>query len=1044
MKVQPWIVSTASILPAIMIVGCANIGERIAPAPSTSQPILEQVVLTPATLTLTLAASEQLHLSATLSNGAAAPLDGTTWESNSIDVASVSGSGVVSCNQLGSAGITARLSTLSADARVTCVGKTLTSLSFVSTPSFIRSDSPFQYQLLALYSDGSSNNVTALATLTSDPGIADVQSDGTVICNNPGQTTLSASYAGTGVSASFSCVLRGMPLSPGFTERETTFEGPFPSWLDVKTQFGAVGDGVHDDSAAFQSALNSLSTAPAVLWIPSGTYNISRELHLSGAANSTIVGQDPSTTTLVWKGGPQGTLLTLSGCMGFDVGRLTFDGSKASTVLLELTWDDVSNYYPTRNYIHDSVIKNAATGIHTGWAGETTVDRVHFDHDTVAGISLGDWNALNFNIVDSLFTDNALGVTNTYGAGAFNVSNSVFERSTSSDISIGNTGPFSFRNNLSIDSQKFVRTGMTGAPLSLLIQGNVIYNPSTDPILVGAPGSLMLIDNVFAHLGSSLHLLDGYAATPLSFFSMANTYAVPTPFGGYLGAYTSIDESVSTDMTSLPWQIPTETYVPPPSAKQVVEVAPGTQEADLQLAINSAAVTGRVLHIPGGVYHVSAGLTMPAGSDLSIVGDGPLTDLVEDEGLAAPLIRVLKGHVDIRNLQVSDTPTSQHTPLIELAIPDVPSTRVECDQCFLNGTAGGGFDIDGIDQASIEVKVAEINANPGNMAETIHGGNLHQQGAAALGRNDNYMTSLSEYTVDQGGLLLTEDGWHDVGQGQTQFVVGGSANVTEEGGTIYVPLDGLSYGTLQGYTGSFNLLGMESNSFIDTTDIGTGTLFIAGSIQFSEDSLAEGSGGASQVEQINNWSAPGNVTPTSLPFSGLPESEIESRFALSRTHILPLKRLARAGATEITLSRIVSNGYTLHIVGDKPSLELKRVSFQLAEDDTTYRGSCLSNQLSLLGSWSLQAASDGTFYINNGNLFLTESLVTTNLGSGVALEASAESARARWVVTPAGDGTFIMLNRATGDALTGAAGDCGYAATNNNLPQQQWIISAVD
>ncbi|NJL43127.1 MAG: hypothetical protein HC935_06865 [Pseudanabaena sp. SU_2_4] len=37
------------------------------------------------------------------------------------------------------------------------------------------------------------------------------------------------------------------------------FLGPFPSWANLKTKYGAVGDGNSDDTPALQAALNDLS-----------------------------------------------------------------------------------------------------------------------------------------------------------------------------------------------------------------------------------------------------------------------------------------------------------------------------------------------------------------------------------------------------------------------------------------------------------------------------------------------------------------------------------------------------------------------------------------------------------------------------------------------------------------------------------------------------------------------------------------------------------------------------------------------------------------
>src|ERR1039457_6284629 len=61
------------------------------------------------------------------------------------------------------------------------------------------------------------------------------------------------------------------------------FVGPFPSWANVKTEFGAVGDGRADDTAAIQKALETVrsqSFAKKVLYFPASTYRITATLKL--------------------------------------------------------------------------------------------------------------------------------------------------------------------------------------------------------------------------------------------------------------------------------------------------------------------------------------------------------------------------------------------------------------------------------------------------------------------------------------------------------------------------------------------------------------------------------------------------------------------------------------------------------------------------------------------------------------------------------------------------------------------------------------------
>jgi hypothetical protein len=54
------------------------------------------------------------------------------------------------------------------------------------------------------------------------------------------------------------------------------FAGPFPSWADVRRDYGAKGDGRADDTAAVQRALDDLSEhkKSCVLYLPAGTYRL--------------------------------------------------------------------------------------------------------------------------------------------------------------------------------------------------------------------------------------------------------------------------------------------------------------------------------------------------------------------------------------------------------------------------------------------------------------------------------------------------------------------------------------------------------------------------------------------------------------------------------------------------------------------------------------------------------------------------------------------------------------------------------------------------
>lgn len=96
--------------------------------------------------------------------------------------------------------------------------------------------------------------------------------------------------------------------------------GGFSEALDLRRDFGAIGNGVADDTAAVQAMLNSTQLhSNAVVFVPSGTYQMSQTCTLgddSGgmAPRLVVVGLDPSITIFRWVGSGTNSMFQFTGC----------------------------------------------------------------------------------------------------------------------------------------------------------------------------------------------------------------------------------------------------------------------------------------------------------------------------------------------------------------------------------------------------------------------------------------------------------------------------------------------------------------------------------------------------------------------------------------------------------------------------------------------------------------------------------------------------------------------------------------------------------
>ena len=407
--------------------------------------------------------------------------------------------------------------------------------------------------------------------------------------------------------------------------------GPFPSWTSVKAAYGAVGDGTADDTPALQRGLTEVGTSDhsPVLFLPQGTYRITRTLTVTGTPNISLVGEDPATTTILWDGETGGTMMSVDGVSYSRFSRLTFQGQGRASIAVDQSWNGTRPTFDTGNEYADDRFLDVEYGIHGGFKGygfaETSILRAEFVRNAKAGVALGNFNALDVWIWDSRFDQCGTGVTNGSGAGNFHVYNSVFRQSAVSDLAMGNTGGFSARGNYSVGSRAFFKSVVSKAyPATIHLQRNTIID-TADPVAIDLrnQGPGLFTDNVIRTAASGFGPVIAWSgADGADVTSVGNTFTVANPISTN-GRLITID-----DRTVAPGAIdvaePSLPGVPKNVGRQVFDVAAGARADAIQQAIDKAALQNGnrpIVHIPFGTYPISETLTIPAG-DIQLVGDG--------------------------------------------------------------------------------------------------------------------------------------------------------------------------------------------------------------------------------------------------------------------------------------------------------------------------------------------------------------------------------------------------------------------------------------
>ena len=329
---------------------------------------------------------------------------------------------------------------------------------------------------------GQQYKITSLGTTT--------QSQWNTIAGTTGQTYV--------VGSLFTAATIGASSGNGAAAVARTLANRFADVINVK-DFGAVGDGVADDTAAIQAAV--AQSENKALYFPSGTYIVSNIINLK--SNSVVYGE-PGNTTLKLKSQTYTSdnvsifkILLVNNVLIYG---LRFDGNKG-------------NIGTTRNPINTAYRSTKITFDTCEWVN-------------CEGICLNVANAIdNFAVLNCRFTncggkpDNsdgyrkqAIAISADVGIYAKNIEitgNYFFEQGLDC-ISMSNLQNVVVSDNAAYDSYSFLYNGTGKKTTNLTVTGNVIYNTTQGSLVDSTPPAaidLPWVENATI-TGNAIYLCD--------------------------------------------------------------------------------------------------------------------------------------------------------------------------------------------------------------------------------------------------------------------------------------------------------------------------------------------------------------------------------------------------------------------------------------------------------------------------------------------------------------------------------------------------------
>ncbi|RTL60982.1 MAG: hypothetical protein EKK37_02170 [Sphingobacteriales bacterium] len=417
--------------------------------------------------------------------------------------------------------------------------------------------------------------------------------------------------------------------------QQAEFYGPFSNWTNLKKNYNARGDGRSDDTKAIQLALDELGENghSPVLFIPNGTYRITAALMMKSKKGIAIYGEDPLRTIIKWDGAANEKMFYLNGVSYSEYGRITWDGNKKALAAYAHEWDGKVKYANSGSQHLDEVFKDVSVGIKSGinMDAEMSIRRCRFYNCNSTAISLQGSNALDWWIWDCYFENCNVGVANNFpafGAGNFQVYRCVFNRSVYSDISLGNSNFFSFRDNISFNSNSFLKASQFSNTSPLTIQNNTIINDS-DKVMMDlfTKGNLLVIGNRFITPDGAKNFVvrnvNNFKGSTPDITLINNTFSANDKLIEYGGGRVTETGTLAGQIKMFRPDIKPAPFAMAVSYS-ITEIQDTVSAITLQNIINKASSLKKktILHFQAGNYQLTNSITVPGASPLILTGDG--------------------------------------------------------------------------------------------------------------------------------------------------------------------------------------------------------------------------------------------------------------------------------------------------------------------------------------------------------------------------------------------------------------------------------------